>query len=1277
MDEVWFGWKARRLRAAPTAMKAGGYLAGAIVAVLLVLALGPVGIATAAAPEVTIDSPLSGSTTNNPTPSFSGSTDDPFDDVTLNIYAGTTVEEGALLQTLTTLPLSGTWSLGLSGTLTDGLYTAQATQSDEAGNTGASTPSTFTVKTKGPAVSLSPVASPTNDSTPTLGGGAGTAPGDEPTVTVTIYEGGSVGGSVAASASVPRSGGAWSYTSSHLSDGTYTAQATQSDEAGNTGASTPSTFTVDTSSPKVSINPVTSPTNDTTPTLAGGAGTAGGDAATVAVTIYRGGLVGGSVAASGSAPVSGGAWSYTPPQLSDGTYTAQATQLDVVGNTGTSAPVTFTVDTIAPTVSINPVTSPTNDTTPTLAGGAGTAGGDAATVAVTIYRGSSVDGSVAASGSAPVHAGAWSITPSSLADGTYTAQATQGDAAGNNGTSAAVTFVVETGPPRVTLNSPALRSNNTTPSFIGTASDITTVTVKIYAGASATGTVVSTATAPGTRGGWSSGNASPALKDGQYTATATQTSSLPGNPAGASSPVTFTVDTAAPRVTLNSPALRSNNTTPSFTGTASDITPVTVNIYAGATATGSVVWGVTAPVTEGGWSSGNVSPALKDGQYTATATQTSSLPGNPVGISAPVTFTVDTTPPTVSMNPVASPTTTATPTLAGKAGAAEGDNATVAVTIYQGNSVGGTVVASKNVAVSGGAWSYTPPHLNDGTYTAQATQSDEAHNTSKSAPVTFTVDTTAPAVGITTPTKGGELSVSRPTFSGSAGSAVGDQASVTLKIYTGSSASGIPAQTLAVTPSGAKWTTGSSGPQLPDGTYTAQAEQSDLAGNSGTSTSTFKIKTNSPVVTLNTAGFARRGNSLVTGATPSFNGSAAAAPETSKTVTLSIYNGAATSGSPVQTVEGTVRGATWTAGPVASLAEGTYTAQAEQKNFDFYRQPGVSESSTFTVDAISPQVTLTFPAAGSSTSSETQLVRGSAGTAEGDRPEVTLQLFSGSAIVDGQAPLQSIRVNAPGGAWSATVAGLSAGAYIMRAEQSDDVGNLGVSTTTTFEVAAPAPVATAVQPPSPPAASFSWSPTAPHPGEEVSLLSSSTDVASPITAFAWDLAGSGAFAAGGPVMSTSFSTPGRHLVQLRVTDANGLSSVAAETIEVTARPSPLMRPFPIVRITATDVPSGVKLRLLSVQASAGARITVACTGHGCPVKSQSRVAASGKAGAAPVEFRRFERSLRAGVILEIRVSKPGQIGKYTRFAIRRRRRPSRLDTCLGPTGGKPIACPSS
>jgi hypothetical protein len=150
-------------------------------------------------------------------------------------------------------------------------------------------------------------------------------------------------------------------------------------------------------------------------------------------------------------------------------------------------------------------------------------------------------------------------------------------------------------------------------------------------------------------------------------------------------------------------------------------------------------------------------------------------------------------------------------------------------------------------------------------------------------------------------------------------------------------------------------------------------------------------------------------------------------------------------------------------------------------------------------------------------------------------------------------------------------------------------------------------------------------------------------------------------------------------VQLRVTDADGLSSIATETIEVTSVPLILMQPFPIVRIAGSETSTGVHLSLLTAQAPVGARVTVRCRGRGCPVRSESRVAASrkSKAGTLVVEFRRFERSLRAGVTLEVRVSKPGEIGKYTRFVVRRGRLPLRVDSCLGPAGIKPIACPSS
>jgi hypothetical protein len=144
-----------------------------------------------------------------------------------------------------------------------------------------------------------------------------------------------------------------------------------------------------------------------------------------------------------------------------------------------------------------------------------------------------------------------------------------------------------------------------------------------------------------------------------------------------------------------------------------------------------------------------------------------------------------------------------------------------------------------------------------------------------------------------------------------------------------------------------------------------------------------------------------------------------------------------------------------------------------------------------------------------------------------------------------------------------------------------------------------------------------------------------------------------------------------------------VASSVAETIPVTLPEATLMQPFPVVRIAGSETASGARVGLLTVQAPVGATVKAACSGAGCPVRAQSVLATPGKgrskirAGVVTIVLRRFERSLRAGVVLEIRVSKPGQIGKYTRFTVRHGKLPTRADMCLSPTGIKPIACPSS
>jgi hypothetical protein len=331
----------------------------------------------------------------------------------------------------------------------------------------------------------------------------------------------------------------------------------------------------------------------------------------------------------------------------------------------------------------------------------------------------------------------------------------------------------------------------------------------------------------------------------------------------------------------------------------------------------------------------------------------------------------------------------------------------------------------------------------------------------------------------------------------------------------------------------------------------------------------------------------------------------------------------------------------------------------------------------FTYVAPPPRVAVTFPLAGSVMSGSSQTVAGEAEAMS----SVSVTLYEGATL---GTPLETHAVPPSGGHWSTTFAGLGPGVYTVRAEQLGEGGALGSSQPVSFTVAAQEPPA----PPAgggggaspsnpPPVASFTWFPPAPRTNEVVSLVSDSSDAKSPLANFAWSLTGSSVFQSGGPVATTSFTTAGAHVVRLRVTAADGQSNVASRTISVTSPEPTLMEPFPVVRIAGTDGAFGVKIRLLSVQAPAGAQITIRCKGHGCPVTFARQVARSSRRGSTTIAFPRFERQLPPGVKLIVRVYVAGEIGKYTRFVVRRGKLPKRVDTCLDPAGVNPMACPST
>jgi hypothetical protein len=120
----------------------------------------------------------------------------------------------------------------------------------------------------------------------------------------------------------------------------------------------------------------------------------------------------------------------------------------------------------------------------------------------------------------------------------------------------------------------------------------------------------------------------------------------------------------------------------------------------------------------------------------------------------------------------------------------------------------------------------------------------------------------------------------------------------------------------------------------------------------------------------------------------------------------------------------------------------------------------------------------------------------------------------------------------------------------------------------------------------------------------------------------------------------------------------------------------LITPFPDVRIVGSRTRDGVRLRLLAVRAPRDATIAVTCRSRGCPRTLRAvRARASGR-GSRFVAFRRYARRYLAGAKLEIRVSKPGVIGAYTLFEVKRHKLPRRVDLCLAPASGKAVACPS-
>ncbi len=471
----------------------------------------------------------------------------------------------------------------------------------------------------GPVLTITSTGGPTNQTAQTI---TGTINAANSGLTVFIFD-----GTTQIGTATPSANGSWSASVTLLStQGAQSITAQAHDASGNVGTSSPVIYTLDTIPPALSITSTGILTNQTTQTISG---TIDAADAGLTVSIYDGTTLLGTVT-----PAGNGTWSKQVTLLSTQgaqAITAQAT--DAAGNLGTSGTVTYTLDTIPPTLSITSTGILTNHTTQTISG---TIDAADAGLTVSIYDGTTLLGTVTPAGN-----GTWSKQVTLLSTQgaqAITAQAT--DAAGNLGTSGTVTYTLDTIPPTLSITSTGILTNHTTQTISGTidAADAG-LTVSIYDGTTLLGTVT-----PAGNGTWSKQVTLLSTQGAQ--ALTAQATDAAGN-VGTSSPVTYTFDTIAPTLTIASSGGLTNQLTQTVSGTidAADA-GLTVSIFEGTT-----LIGTATPTANGNWSSA-VTLLATQGALTLTA-QATDAAGN-VGTSNSIAYTLDLLAPTlVHETPVA------------------------------------------------------------------------------------------------------------------------------------------------------------------------------------------------------------------------------------------------------------------------------------------------------------------------------------------------------------------------------------------------------------------------------------------------------------------------------------------------------------------------------------------------------------------------------------------------------------------------------------------------
>ncbi|CAJ3089410.1 cable pili-associated 22 kDa adhesin protein [Burkholderia pseudomallei] len=783
-----------------------------------------------------------------------------------------TLMDGATSVGQVTADASGNWTIQ-TASLADGTHSLTASAVDLAGNTSPAS-STLPVRvdttTTLPSLTLS-------SSSDTFGAGTSGTNHDnitsatQPTINGTAEAGSYVqlydvtgGTTVSVGEAVAGSNGTWttqlvSPLSGSASGVSHTLVAVGVDPAGNTSAvSGPDVLVIDTSTPSPSTPALTpadqfngnpSTTLNARPTLTGTA------EAGASVSLTDSGVVVGVGVADST-----GHWTIQTSALFAGGHTITATAVDIAGNSNVSGSSTIAVAANVPTPPA-PVLITPDDTSPIDS----TNNDDLTRVTMPHFTGTTnqgylvtlfVDGVSVGQGVAGGN-GSWTIQDgTSLADGAHQVTVRVSDPL-TGATSAmgpGTTVTIDTTPPAAPVVQLASYSDSFGGGTTGTNSDhLTNVTQPVLTGTADPNTVelllegtvtLGTATTNAS-GAWSFTIQNP-LADGTHTFAVTSYDQA--NNHSVATNLVVTVDTVAPAGTTptldptsdsfspingigNNHDNITNNLSPVFTG-VNQVAGGEVLLYDNGQLIGSAT-SLGAVGTTWTVSPGNLYPGTHfiQSRYIDPA-------GNTGALSSGVSVTIDNSEPApTNLNLPASAdsgqsntdhiTNVTMPPITGNANYQD----VVVLTAVNGTTT--TTVGTATVGASG-SWSIVPGSLADGTYTFSAVAVDVAGNTSNpGVPVQVVVDTHAAAPSIT-------LGTPYDTFgTGTSGTNSDELTRNTIPYMYGVAE---PGARVTVVENGntigtvnADSSTGSYSIQIPpatvDGTYTFQAMQVDVAGN--------------------------------------------------------------------------------------------------------------------------------------------------------------------------------------------------------------------------------------------------------------------------------------------------------------------------------------------------------------------------------------------------------------------------------------------------------------